>query len=260
MSWVAPARPLVVRTWTPISSAWDRAAMRAPRRKSRSPLAAPVRATTTRSRVEQRLDVLPALLVAGTGHIGVGQLVDQRDLGGAGQHGVDVHLLEVAFAVGEAAAGHDLEVANLLRRPGPVVGFQVADHDIGAPLVAPPALVEHGERLADPRCRAQGDAKSAPRPRRFPATGTGLEVLGQRAAVRVAPLLPDERRADGPPAGGDEGAVGLAREGDAADRPDRQRVDETGHDQQRNDHTNGGEKLATHVSAPPALPAAGRSA
>ena len=44
--------------------------------------------------VEQLLDVLPALLVAAAGHVGVRQLVDERDLGPAGEHGVDVHLLE----------------------------------------------------------------------------------------------------------------------------------------------------------------------
>ena len=43
---------------------------------------------------EQLLDVLPALRVARAGHVGVGELVDQRDLGPAGEHGVDVHLGE----------------------------------------------------------------------------------------------------------------------------------------------------------------------
>ena len=36
----------------------------------------------------------PALGVARPGHVGVGQLVDERHLGPAGQHGVDVDLLE----------------------------------------------------------------------------------------------------------------------------------------------------------------------
>ena len=44
--------------------------------------------------VEQLLDVLPALLVPGARDVGVGQLVDQRDLGLPGEDGVDVHLLE----------------------------------------------------------------------------------------------------------------------------------------------------------------------
>ena len=46
------------------------------------------------ARVEQLVDVLPALLVAAAGHVGVGELVDERDRRPAGEDGVDVHLLE----------------------------------------------------------------------------------------------------------------------------------------------------------------------
>jgi len=44
--------------------------------------------------VEQRLDVLPALLVARAGHVCVGKLVDQRHRRAPGQDRVEVHLLE----------------------------------------------------------------------------------------------------------------------------------------------------------------------
>ena len=40
--------------------------------------------------IEDLLDILPALDVAPAGHIGVGQLVDKRHLGSAGDHGVGV--------------------------------------------------------------------------------------------------------------------------------------------------------------------------
>ena len=55
--------------------------------------------------LQQLLDVLPALLVAGPGHVRVRQLVDQRDLRAAGQDRVDVHLLERRPAVLDPAAG-----------------------------------------------------------------------------------------------------------------------------------------------------------
>jgi hypothetical protein len=61
------------------------------------------------SRGEQLLDVLPPLGVAGAGHVGVRQLVDHRDLGAPGQHGVDVQLLEPASSVRHVPAGHDLQ-------------------------------------------------------------------------------------------------------------------------------------------------------
>ncbi|BFO16015.1 hypothetical protein SHKM778_24030 [Streptomyces sp. KM77-8] len=41
---------------------------------------------------EEFLHVLPASGVAGAGGVGVGELVDQRDLGAAGEDGVEVHL------------------------------------------------------------------------------------------------------------------------------------------------------------------------
>ena len=47
--------------------------------------------------VEQLEHVLPPLLVAARArHVGVRQLVDEGDLGPAGEHGVEVHLLELA--------------------------------------------------------------------------------------------------------------------------------------------------------------------
>jgi len=45
------------------------------------------------ARVEQGLDVLPALLVLGPGHIGVGELVNQGYLGIAHEDRRKVHLL-----------------------------------------------------------------------------------------------------------------------------------------------------------------------
>ena len=49
---------------------------------------------TSMPALEQLLDVLVALRVARPGHVGVGQLVDEHHLRAAGQHGVDVELLE----------------------------------------------------------------------------------------------------------------------------------------------------------------------
>ena len=45
---------------------------------------------------------------------------------------------------------------------GPAVGLDVADDDVGAALLAPPALVEHGEGLADARRGAEVDAQRRP--------------------------------------------------------------------------------------------------
>ena len=60
-----------------------------------------------------------------------------------------------------APAGHDLEVAELRGGLGPAVGLDEADDDVGAALVAAPALVEHGEGLAHARRGAEVDAQLA---------------------------------------------------------------------------------------------------
>ena len=56
--------------------------------------------------LEQFLHVLPALLVPRSRDVRVRELVDQRDLGPARQHGVDVHLLKGRAAVGQVLARH----------------------------------------------------------------------------------------------------------------------------------------------------------
>ena len=70
------------------------------------------------SRVEDIVDVLPALVVARAGHIRVRELVDQRDLWLAGQDRVDVHLLEGRPPVRDGLAWRDLQVGDLLDGAG----------------------------------------------------------------------------------------------------------------------------------------------
>ena len=109
--------------------------------------------------VEQLVDVLPSLVVPGAGHVGVGELVDEYQLRSSPQDGVDVHLVERRVAVLECAPWDDLEVTDLLGGARAAVGLDEADDDIGASLVAAPALVEHGERLADAGSSAEVDAQ-----------------------------------------------------------------------------------------------------
>ena len=77
-------------------------------------------------------DVLVALLVLEPGRVGVGELVDQRQLGRAGEHRRQVHLLDLDVAVGDAAPRHHLEPARLVARLLAFVGLEVADHDVAA--------------------------------------------------------------------------------------------------------------------------------
>ncbi len=140
---------------------------------------------------EQLVDVLPALLVAATGGVGVGHLVDQRDLGAPLEDGVDVHLLQRRAPVGDAPAGHHLQVADLLGRAFPAVRLDQADHDVGAAFGAPAALGQHGERLAHAGRGAEVDAQRPP-------AGPGGAVGGGGGAVhRVAATRGGRRPATG---------------------------------------------------------------
>ena len=115
--------------------------------------------------VEQLLDVLPAFGVGAAGHVGVGELVDQRDLRMPGQHSLGVELGEARPPVGQHPPGDDLQAFEQLGDARPAVRFDEADDDVGAPGEPAPALVEHRVGLADAGGRAQVDPELASRHR-----------------------------------------------------------------------------------------------
>ena len=112
---------------------------------------------------EQRPDVLPPFGVAGARHIGVGEFVDEHDLGMAGQNRVEVHLLECRPPIVEAAARHDLEVGELLGGAGAAVSLDVGNDHVGAAVAAAATLVQHREGLSDARRGAEVDPQCSPR-------------------------------------------------------------------------------------------------
>jgi len=105
--------------------------------------------------VEQLLDVLPALFVARAGHVGMRELVDQRDLRLAGEHRVGVHLLERGAAVRQLLARDDLEPVEQRRGLLPRVRLSERDDDIRPALAAAVPLAKHGVRLPHTRGGAQ---------------------------------------------------------------------------------------------------------
>jgi hypothetical protein len=113
--------------------------------------------------VEMLLDVLPALLVPGAGGVRVGEFVDERDLGPAGEERVEVELLQRHPAVGAHPAGHELEPRRHGGGRPPAVGLDEADDDVAALAEEPLALLEHRVRLAD----AGRGAEQYPQPTPF---------------------------------------------------------------------------------------------
>src|SRR5262249_13576528 len=87
--------------------------------------------------------------VAYTGDVGVGELVDQHDVGAAGEDRVGVHLGERRPPVGDRLPGHDLQSVHQRFGERPAVRLDVADDHVGAPLPAPVTFFEHRVGLAD---------------------------------------------------------------------------------------------------------------
>ncbi len=117
--------------------------------------------------VEQGLHVPPALVVEAAGRVGVGQLVDQRDVRAAGEDGVEVHLGQRRPPVGDGQARDHRQVADLVGGLLPPVRLDEADDHVGAPLAPPPTFAEHGEGLAHAGRGAQVDPQRAPPRRRW---------------------------------------------------------------------------------------------
>ena len=145
------------------------------------------RAKLTMARAGSSSSILPAFFVPpGARHVGVGQLVDQGDLGPSAQDRVEVHLLQAASPVFDHLAGDDLEAVDQLLGARPPVALDEPGDDVGA---APPpalALAEHGVGLADSWGRAQVDAERAGL---FNLAGDAylLGNLGRPSSARIAP-------------------------------------------------------------------------
>src|ERR1019366_574351 len=120
------------------------------------------------------LDVLPALVMAHPGSIGVGQLIDQDDLGAAGEDCLHVHLGELGAAVVDGDPGQHLEGADRLGGARPSVGLDEAEDHVLAAVAPVPTLAQHGEGLARAGHRSQVGLEPAPgRERRTAQAASG---------------------------------------------------------------------------------------
>lgn len=113
------------------------------------------------ARGEERLDVLPALLVPAAGRVRVREFVDEGDVGGAGDHRVEVHVVEGDPAVLDDPAGDDLEPVDQGGGGGTLVGLDDGDHHVAALGLHAVPFLEHRERLADAGGRAEQDPQFA---------------------------------------------------------------------------------------------------
>ena len=106
---------------------------------------------------EDLVDVLVALRVPRSRRVGVGELVDERELWRPPDDRVHVHLLDLERPVADAPPRHDLEPLGERRSCRAVVGLEVADHDVPALGLGLAALLEHAVGLADAGRHSQQD-------------------------------------------------------------------------------------------------------
>ncbi|MEY9757287.1 hypothetical protein ABIE73_004682 [Bradyrhizobium yuanmingense] len=112
---------------------------------------------------EQLLDVEIALGMAASGRIGVGELVDERNLRPPRDHRVEVHLLDDLAAVVQPLARDHFEAAHQRLGLGTAMGLDETDHDIDAGLALGLGALQHLVGLADAGSGADEDLQPAAR-------------------------------------------------------------------------------------------------
>ena len=112
-------------------------------------------------RVEDRIHVLPPLLVVRAGGVRVCEFVDQGDVGMPRDHGIQVHFGELDAAMLDGHPRNDLQTGEHRRRGVAVVGFHDRDDHVFAQIPKPAALFEHRVRLTDTGRRTEQHPQAA---------------------------------------------------------------------------------------------------
>ncbi len=149
------------------------------------------------ARVEQLLDVLPALGMPAVQSIGVGELVDDDQLGLARQRRVEIEFLDRAPVVLSLAPRQDFEPVYERAGLGAAMSLHEPDDDIDAFVFQAPRVLQHGVGLADPGRGPEKDlqpARSLPAERgkkrvRVRASSIGSVGWGHRRSWVVMTIL-----------------------------------------------------------------------
>ena len=149
------------------------------------------------ARVEQLLHVLPALRMPAVRSVGVGELVDDDQLGLARQRRVQIKFLEGAAVVFDPASRQNFEPFDERARFGAAMRLDEPDDDIDALTLEAPRVLQHGVGLADAGRGAEKNLQPAsflPMERRqkrvrIRACGVGSVGWGHRRSWVVMTLL-----------------------------------------------------------------------
>ena len=111
-------------------------------------------------RGEELVDILPALGVARARGVGVGQFVDEGDIGMPRLDRVDIEFAQCDIAVTQGAEGDDGQAVRLSRGGCTPMGLEDADDDVPPVRAEAASFLEHLVGLAD----ARGGAEEHPHP------------------------------------------------------------------------------------------------
>ena len=123
----------------------------------------------TDARVKEFLDVLPALGMAAVRCVGVGEFVDDDQLGLARQRPIQIEFLDRASVVFDLMPRQDFEPLDERARLDAAMSLHEPDDDIDPFVFQAPRVLQHGVGLADPGRSAEEDlqpARSLPAERR----------------------------------------------------------------------------------------------
>ena len=112
--------------------------------------------------------------------VGVRQFVHNRNSGLAGDHRIDIHLLEGRAFVLQLATRYDFELGSKFGGGLATVGFHYGDYDLFATTGAPNGLAQHGIGLAHSGSVAEKQLEDSLRLRRLrlhPATAQAFSAL-----------------------------------------------------------------------------------
>ena len=148
---------------------------------------------------EQLLDVLPALGMTAVRSVGVGELVDDDQLGLARQRRVEVEFLDRAAVILDLAPRQDFEPFDERARLGAAMRLDEPDDDIDAFVLQAPRVLQHGVGLADAGRGAEEHlqpARGLPAERgqkrvRIGASVVGSADWGHRRSSVVMTILAD---------------------------------------------------------------------
>ena len=149
------------------------------------------------ARVEQLLDILPALRMPAVRSVRVGELVDDDQLGLALERRVQIEFLDRAPVVFNHAPRQDFEPLDERARLGAAMSLDEPDDDIDAFVPQAPRVLQHGVGLADTGGGAEKNlqpARSLPAEHgqkrvRIRACGVGSVGWGHRRSWVVMTIL-----------------------------------------------------------------------